>query len=134
MTQAQKTNLRMEQLKQQVCRMLQIDELEYASRQFEAGCEYLQAYITEDTEGIAALQRSPVYWAWWRNHWALRDEQFCTGHVSSLSLLLRHQLYTQLHNPQLLATELRPNGIVLQLAYAEMIEQYHQSLHYATHY
>lgn len=128
MTHTENRNRSMEQLQQQVCRMLHITDLEYANRQFEAGCAYLDAYIPNDPDGAAQLQRSAVYWAWWRNHWSMRDEQFCTGHVQSLSLQLRQELYEQLHNPQLLAQELRPNGIILRHAYAAMIEQVHQNV------
>lgn len=131
MSHAQQRINNMEQLKQQVCQLLHITPDEYAERQYKAGCQYLQSYIPNDPTGIDQLLRSGVYWAWWRNHWALRDETFCVGHVEALSMKLRHQLYNELHNPYTLATSIRPNGVVLQLAYASMIDDVHKQIHAA---
>lgn len=118
----------MESFKRQVCQLLNITTEQYADMQYKAGCNYLQAYIPNDPHGIDQLLASSAYWAWWRNHWALRDQSFCTGHVHALSAKLRHQLYNELHNPYTLASCIRPNGIVLELAYADMIEQVHQNM------
>lgn len=117
-----------ELLKQKVCSLLEIDEQQYADMQYKNGCRYLQAYIPNDPIGIDQLLEQPVYWSWWRNHWAMRDEQFCCGHVESISLKLRTDLYHHLHNPNILASEIRPNGVILRLAYAAMIKNVHQSI------
>lgn len=117
-----------ELLKQEVCRMLEFDEQQYADMQFKAGCQYLQAYIPNDPTGIDQLLEQPIYWNWWRNHWAMRDEQFCYGHVECLGMKLRTDLYHQLHNPNILASEIRPNGVILRLAYAGMIDNVHQQI------
>lgn len=117
-----------EKFKQQVCKLLAIDEHQYAELQYKAGCQYLQSYIPHDPSGIDQLLAQSIYWTWWRNHWAMRDEQFCVGHVESLSLKLRTDLYKALHDPHVLAAEMRPNGIILRMAYAGMIQHVHKSI------
>lgn len=114
--------------KRKVCSLLNITEEEYANRQYKAGCSYLQAYIPNDPTGIDQLLTSPVYWAWWRNHWGMRDKAFCDHHVEQLSMGTKADLYADLHDPYKLAECIRPNGVVLELAYPKMIQKVHQQL------
>lgn len=108
-------------LKQQVCQLLEWDELQYAEHQYNTGLQYLQHYIPRDPAGIDQLAANKIYWNWWKNRWADRDLQFCNPGTPMLTMKTRLAMYRLLHNPAFLAKEIWPNSIVLASSYAEMI-------------
>lgn len=110
-----------QELKQRVCDLLNWDELAYAEYQYKAGLLYLQHYIPNDPSGIDMLASNKVYWSWWKNRWADRDKQFCNPGTPMLCLSTRLKMYHLLHNPEYLAKEIWPNGVVLNDSYAKMI-------------
>jgi hypothetical protein len=128
MSQVVNRRTQFEEFKRRVCELLGITQEQYADMQLRYGRQYLQAYIPNDPDGIDQLLGQRIYWTWWRNHWAMRDEQFCVGHVESLSMKLRTELYHELHNPNTLASCIRPNGVILELAYAGMISNVNKSI------
>lgn len=110
--------------KEKVCALLKWDEQQYGNFMYKQGCAYLQHYIPNDPDGIDQLIRSNVYWAWWRNHWLLRDKQFCINGVHQISEKHKLYLYQELHNAESLAKEIRLDKVVLDLSYANMINQF----------
>ena len=95
-------------LKDQVCELLNWSELQY--------------YIHRDPDGIDLLSANRIFWNWWKNRWLDRDEQFCNPGTPMLTPATRLKMYSLIHNPEFLAKEIYPNGIVLGASYALMIK------------
>ena len=108
-------------LKQWVCELLSWDELTYAEHQYNSGLQYLQHYIPNDPDGIDQLVQNRIFWNWWKNRWADRDEHFCNPGTPMLTPATRLKMYHLVHNPEFLAKEIYPNGVVLGDSYALMI-------------
>ena len=51
-------------------------EENYAYMQYNSGLHYLALYLDGYPEAIDMLLRSRLWWAWWRNRWVERDEQW----------------------------------------------------------
>lgn len=113
------------QNKATVMAWLQWDELAYATFQYECGLAYLGHYITHDKWGQDMLQRSAIFWNWWKLQWDYRDTAFCDEEETGLMLRLgsKHcrSLYYHLHNPATLASDIYPNRVVLDESYNQMI-------------
>jgi hypothetical protein len=114
----------MQSTKKTVMQLLGWSDQEYAEHQYKAGCNYLQAYIPKDPQGIDMLVKSKTYWNWWRNQWHQRDLQFLQGSVMQSKKRLT-RMYHELHSPTELAKEIHLNGVVLGETYAQMIGQLH---------
>lgn len=112
-------------VQQQVQRLLGWTELEYADFQYEQGIAYLQAYIPNDQHGIDILLREKIYWNWWKNHWAIRDQDFIdvADDGTSCSHKTLCNLYRKFHSVKLLVDTIFPNAVVLGESYAKMIGQ-----------
>lgn len=124
--------------KLQVMEIVGIDELTYGLLQFETGIAYLSVLLCDPCYE-QMLQRSRMFWNWWKNHWLLRDEQFLQaakhsdwrvnkrGKRGKLEFDMEYEgypwCYKYFHNPVDLVSEIHPNGIVLQESYAAMIGQ-----------
>ncbi|CAN5310077.1 hypothetical protein BH09BAC1_BH09BAC1_14380 [soil metagenome] len=59
-----------------ICNRLGISEYTMFWESFEMGREYLRLQCQGDEWGIEMLKSEPMYWAWWRNQWCIRDEAF----------------------------------------------------------
>jgi len=104
------------------------NELQYAQFVYDTGCAYLQAYIPGNEEAIAALERSRVYWAWWKNHWQQRDRQFLqtvNPYAPAQVILTFYERYNNAHR---LAGRVWPNAVVLNDSYARMIGEFNDEI------
>lgn len=111
-------------LKQRICELLQWDESEYANFQYETGLAYLHAYIPNDPEGADELTRSRIFWKWWINAWVQRDESFiATAHPLWRADECAH-IYMLENNHFNLIKNTRPNGVVLEMTYSQMIQEF----------
>lgn len=118
MTITQQQRQKANELKIKVCKSLQWDELDYNNYQFETGCEYLGHYLQGDADAIAQLERNRLFWAWWRNCWANRDADYIDDwQLTQLHLANRRLLYAHIHDAEILAKEIYPNGVVLAESY-----------------
>lgn len=110
-----------------VQKVLKWDDMQYAEFMYERGLEYLNLYIPDDPHGIEALQRSRIFWAWWKNHWAIREQAFLDnlGHCSDIFWM---EYYKQTHCPHLLIDIIYPNAAVLENSYAKMISEFNKSM------
>jgi hypothetical protein len=111
-------------LKEQVCRLLHWNDEAYAAFQFEMGLAYLQEYIPNDPHGAQQLTHSKVYWNWWKNSWLQRDEIFVREAKEDWDLADRLYIYSDSNNPSLLIGNTRPNAVVLEETYKEMIQEF----------
>lgn len=122
-TQTEKRTEQAKSLKEIVCQLLGWDEMQYAEFQYNTGLQYLQHYIPRDPEGIDQLAGNRIFWNWWKNRWADRDQQYCNPGTPMLTPGTRLAMYHLVHNPEFLAKEIYPNGVVLGASYAVMINE-----------
>lgn len=108
-------------LRARVCKMLRWDELQYGQLQFNAGLTYLMEYL-KDEFYAEQVSKSKRFWAWWRNHWMLRDESFVQHvEIKGISVTLIEDLYLELNNGVKLTETIHPNAAVLEESYPAMI-------------
>ncbi len=108
---------------------MQWSDLQYSYFQYESGLAYLRHYITHDQWGQDMLQRSKLFWNWWKNQWLLRDEAFIHEYheeLINIQLVTRCSLYYDLHDAAKLASDIYPNKTVLDESYCLMIHNLHK--------
>ncbi len=123
-------------LKATVGQMLRWTEMDFSKFQYEQGIAYLKAYTSppiplSGREGeeinewaVSALERSRLYWNWWKNHWVNRDEAFIEfTNNTAHDLETRRDIYSDMHDGKTLAASIYPNGIILNESYALMITE-----------
>lgn len=108
---------------QRIIKLLGWSEMQYSQFIYEIGLRYLELYIPSDRAGIDALSRSKIFWAWWRNQWAIRDGEFLADEDVKNTLL-----YKWYHSPHRLTSEIFPNAVVLSDSYAVMIDHFNKSI------
>ena len=114
LTTAQAHKIEADKLKATICRLLKRTELEYCEYQYQTGLSYLQWYLPTDEYARYQLERSQLFWAWFKNQWAAHDFEFakCEG-IEVTGVVLRCHMYASLHCPIALAKEVKPNNTVL---------------------
>lgn len=118
-------------LKAAVVALLNCTELQYTKFQYTSGEIYLKTYLQGDDYAMDMLGRSKIFWSWWRNHWANRDEHFMELHRSNpiRDKQVITQLYLQYNAGSMLARCIHPNSVVLNESYAHMVDDLiHESL------
>lgn len=116
-------------MKQKITQLLGWTEMEYSECIYQTGLDYLQTYIPGDAHGITALERSRIFWNWWKNHWQQRDEQFLAN-ICPANYPSAHKLYVWWHDPKRLAKRIYPNAVVLHDSYAQMIDEFNKEVVY----
>lgn len=112
-------------LKASVMKLLKWSEMDFAEFQYESGLTYLKAYLPKDVYGQEALAASKIFWNWWKNQWANRDEVFYLDVTDTeISLLNRVRLYRALHDGYNLTKEIHPHRVVMEESYAIMVTDF----------
>jgi hypothetical protein len=107
-----------------VRRELRWTEMEYLGFQYDQGIAYLMAYLNGDEYSVNVMERSRIFWQWWKNHWRTRDESFLEQVVNTtFDLSTRREMYLDTHDAVVLAKSIYPNGVVLNESYAVMITE-----------
>lgn len=119
---------RQQTAKHRVIQLLGWDELRYAEMQYRTGRQYLQSYIPNDPDGIDALERSRIFWAWWKNQWLIRDTAWLNTDIAKVSRLSARRIYAYMHNAEALVHSIYPNGTVLEESYAKMIDNFNKEV------
>lgn len=121
-TEVQKAKDKMEQTRELIMAALEWDDLSYGNFVMCKAEDYLKRQCGHDAYGIQALMESPIFWKWWKNHWAQRDEVFLYEWANYSDLYdLRHE-YAYIHCAANL--HIRPNRAILEDSYAKMIGDY----------
>ena len=103
-----------DRLKQQICKLLQWDEMQYAEFQYQNGIAYLMWYLPCDEYAREQLLRSRLYWSWFKNQWNADDMLVLeVARDNDMPLQVAREIYTEIHCPRVLACEIKPNAIVL---------------------
>lgn len=115
---------------QLICQSLGLTDLDYSTMVFEYSNQWMKRYFFNDEIMIKALEKSPMFWAWWKNQWQIRDEQFIT--MCSLNQIdevlegtcrtVAIELYEAEHDAHKLIVF--PNKLVRMEAGREIIKQY----------
>jgi NADH:ubiquinone oxidoreductase subunit C len=74
-TAANQRTAEMQLAKEQVCMLLELSSYDYNEMQYHCGLSFL-AYKCQWEVSEERVQKSKIFWAWWMNNWAYRDEQF----------------------------------------------------------
>lgn len=112
---------------EKIIRIMRWDEMQYSQFVYDTGLQYLELYIPTDRVGIDALSRSKIFWAWWRNHWSIRDADYLDIY-KQFAPVNWELLYRQEHSPETLTTCIFPNAVVLSDSYATMIHDFNKSM------
>lgn len=120
----QKQNQKAISQKMRVCEMLNWDVEQYHMFQYETGINYLTLYIPNDPYGVDQLTRSRIFWAWWKNAWSQRDENFINNANALWAPEYCATIYQLENDPYYLVKNSSPNSIVLELTYAQMIQEF----------
>ena len=98
-----------------ICKLLAWDEQQYAEYQYATGLQYLYWYLPCDDDARNQLERSRLFWNWFKNQWAAHDYAYINSeNIDKISLGLRQSCYEALHCPRALAVEIKPNSVVLE--------------------
>jgi hypothetical protein len=111
-------------IKRRICRLLGLTEEQYAEHQYYTGLNYLRLYIRHDDVVRRELEGHKLFWAWWRNQWAMRDAQFlrqatCLRDDKNYSSLW--SVWLNSHDAAMLAAERYASAKLLGKSYAIMI-------------
>lgn len=109
---------------EQIKRLLQWSDEEYGEFIYNCGIQYLHRYIKSESQAIVDhMVRSRIFWNWWKTHWNLRDRAFLDRKTVNLATSTWRTIYYELHDPNTLAAEIYPNGVVLGESYNTMIAE-----------
>jgi hypothetical protein len=131
-SQATRRRQEAQETKEIICRMIEIDAQTYAEMQYNCAISYLH-FMGADEVFMNELENNKKFWAWWRNAWFIRDENFLREQeaksgfaVSDAGELVASNddpyiEYLSMNNPYNLASGLTTDGQILQTSYAKMI-------------
>jgi len=115
-----------EQIKQEIQRLLNIDELHYGNLLMDKAYEYLNSIMRLDAWGIKILTSCPMFWKWWVNQWEHTDRiwYFDTKMEGRMYLTTQQQMdyrqsYDNMHAVELMVAY--PNKLVMEETYAIMV-------------
>lgn len=111
-------------LQEQVIELLRWTEMEYNTFQFESGLAFVESYISRDSPYGQVLLQSRVFWAWWKNQWALRNEIFVRDVDRISKRWCIEDWYKTMNSGKALACHTHPNRRVIDDSYAEMITKF----------
>jgi hypothetical protein len=123
-TQATQRTEQMQLAKQQVCMLLELSDYDYNEMQYHCGLSFL-AYKCQWEVSEERIQASKIFWAWWMNNWAHRDEMFLNQYqvmevdadgIFTIKEWGNSSQYLLTHNPLILNSRVDAYG-----------EQFHQS-------
>lgn len=82
-----------------------LSEAEYLGQVYESGCEYIQRIADGDPEAVKELERSDIFWGWWKAEWLNRDNEFTCAQTIAMELPARRKVWFNFHSPVLLCAE-----------------------------
>lgn len=118
LTQIRKVNLQNQTTKQRVQRVLGWSDLRFGNFQYDMGCRWLETEFDHDKEVIDMLTKERLFWSWWINHWARRDEAFL-GQFEGTGRNDLELAYQLRHNPQAVVFKLQ--NTILRHSYAKLM-------------
>lgn len=97
-TEADLQRLRKVTSEQLVQALFDIDEEGYGQIVFDTGIAYAKRLTDNDEVGFDFLIRTKFFWAWWKNEWTKRDDEFIETFSADADLSLLFDIYGYQHN------------------------------------
>lgn len=98
-----------------ICDLLQWQPVVYSNHIYNTGLAYLEEYFSQERSAINELMPRAEFWNWWKNQFNIRNDAFINewdGLESTITVHDLRKIYSDLHNPYVLACEIRPPKIV----------------------
>ncbi|MCX6210088.1 MAG: hypothetical protein NTZ59_11495 [Bacteroidetes bacterium] len=119
LTIVEKNRIKASTLEQRVCEILQWTDEQYAEFMFINGLKYLKRYFQNNTELIDEFKLNKLFWSWWKNSWAIRNEVFVSD-VERMNIVngfetarrVNEAIYLGLNCPKELSKELKPDVVL----------------------
>lgn len=115
-THVQKWQMQAIETQEAVLLLLSMDLDSFTKYQYQCGIAYLQWRYPVDEKARHILERSKIFWNWFKFVWLQYDISFLS-YKRSLMECSREtiiQAYEGLHDPQAMAIDTRPNAVVLE--------------------
>src|SRR5207253_685449 len=115
---------------QEILEILDWKEEVWSQFVYNTGLQYLYIRYAADAITPEVLNRSRLFWNWWKNQWQIRDEAFLDketkGFLPLQKLPLRKSVmqYFLLHDARGLVNEIWPNRDIVDGAYSEVIHTF----------
>jgi hypothetical protein len=98
-----------------IIKSLAITDFDYGNIVMQNGYCWLQNNFGKDEQLINNIATVPLFWAWWKNQWEIRDREFIRiSSIDAINEVLESEtrtmamsLYQDIHNPYLL--NVQPN-------------------------
>ena len=105
--------------------VLQTSEEDYCWYKYLCGLNWLQHYLNGDGYTIDMLERSKVFWGWWKSEWHRRDQAFLEDAETLITLRPRTRLdiWFALHSPKELASRLSPHAAVMDEGFDDVMQE-----------
>ena len=100
-------------LQARICTLLAWDADQYSAFMYNNGLRYLHAYLPSDDEARDQLERSKLYWNWYKSLCYQHDMAYLRSGVELQDLAQRRITYNLLHCPYALVEDVKPNNVVL---------------------
>lgn len=110
-----------EYMVRKICKLLNWTEMQYNEFMYNCGRCYLIYFTNNDEDAINRLERSRMFWNWWKNGFALRDAVYLESDVARLHYENRMLLYLHMHDALALSEEIKPNSIILKDAFKKEV-------------
>ncbi len=115
--------------KEQVCLLLELKSYDYNEMQYHCGLSFL-TYKCQWETSQERLQASKIFWAWWMNNWAYRDEQFLDQYQKmevdengefTINDWGNNSQYLLTHNPHVLNSRVDEYGEILHQSWLQIL-------------
>lgn len=101
--------------------LLHWGELYYCYYKYHKGLAYLRKMTGGNHLAFDTMERSRIYWNWWKNHWSLRESEAMQVIGMLDDIKNRVATYKALHNVEALTWENDYYGSIMESSYAGMI-------------
>lgn len=99
----------------EVCLLLNWTDMQYNEFLYQNGIAYLHLYLPCDEWGRQQLERSRLFWNWFKLLWISLDKDLLNDALfTKLPCEKRRNDYRFMHCPRTLVYHVKPNAVVLQ--------------------
>lgn len=81
-----------------ICALIGWSEEQYAQHQYQSGLDFIKYYLPFDEQAQRVLEGNKMFWCWWRNRWALRDEGILICNLSNETTEVKLAMYLDVHS------------------------------------
>jgi len=115
MTRAEEFNNNTKELQLKVCKLLEWSSDEYSEFMYKMGVAYLHWYLIGQDKNRRKMERSRLFWNWFKIAFWSYDQAFTAdeSRILSLSLKARRTLFKDLHCPIEFSKYEKPDEVVL---------------------